>query len=318
MRFYDHKSLLNECREQLEARKLSDLEIIREVRRRDPEIIINKIIWSEALWKLDRRPYYDLYPSVIEAFARTKFDIPISSIKSPMPAVLIRLPYGNGLTYNDRELRTLMIWDERLQHLQNIAELRALGEHAQADKAAKTQPTNTLMLQPDYGEHHKNKYGHRVSHVQVFQLRRDSDQLLTEWLADIKDPLAAGMQSEANTEQARRLFRIMTALCLLGDNPDLIEPLVLDKDRELFERTQDPALVEKAVGKGKRGWAVGARLSAAAGFRRPHFGYRWTGPGKTIPKLVPIKGCIVRRQKLEEIPTGYLDDLTDVTPLEQS
>lgn len=40
--------------------------------------------------------------------------------------------------------------------------------------------------------------------------------------------------------------------------------------------------------------------------RRPHFGIRWTEKGHSVPRLVPINGCLVNRSKLFPIPTGYL------------
>ena len=41
--------------------------------------------------------------------------------------------------------------------------------------------------------------------------------------------------------------------------------------------------------------------------RVPHFAIRWTGKGRTKPKLVPVKGSLVNREKILPIPTGYLD-----------
>jgi hypothetical protein len=40
----------------------------------------------------------------------------------------------------------------------------------------------------------------------------------------------------------------------------------------------------------------------------PHFGLRWTGEGRKIPKIVPIKGSVINKKLVAEVPTGYEDD----------
>jgi hypothetical protein len=103
--------------------------------------------------------------------------------------------------------------------------------------------------------------------------------------------------------------RLVVAICLLKDNPDLIEPEPLEADRAKWEATHDPNLLEKAARRGNRRWSVGKHIDVAPGFRCPHFAIRWCGKGGTDPQLRPIKGCLVRRKQIEDVPTGYLDEL---------
>ena len=107
-------------------------------------------------------------------------------------------------------------------------------------------------------------------------------------------------------EAVDNAFRLICTLCLLKDDPELIAPLPLDKDREKWEATHDLALIEKAARRGKRAWAVGRDIEVAPGFRRPHFAIRWCGKGRVDPRLRPIKGCLVHRRQIEDVPTDWL------------
>jgi hypothetical protein len=95
---------------------------------------------------------------------------------------------------------------------------------------------------------------------------------------------------------------------LLDQDPDLIEPDVLADDRRRYEETRDAALVARAVRRGKRGWNIGAHLDVSPHWRRPHFALRWTGPGGAVPRVVPVKGAVVRLHSLKQVPSGRIAD----------
>ncbi len=310
MSFYDFTSPLNVARRQLRKKKLSDVDVIDAAldqlkERADDNQVLLRAMYEEMLWKLNRRPYYDLYPSVVDAFAHTKFDVPRHQIRCPLPAVLIRFPRGNPLQYDGHELRTALLVDEEKTQASEVAWLRSIGSDEEADQLAVLPKSTDLVAYLDYCFEPRSA----LPSLQSIRLDISEEGLLSDFLEELVDFEKDHPFFEKNTESARQLFRVIAAICLLGDNPDLIEPLVLDRDKSEYEKTHSPALVEKAVAAGKRGWAVGARITTAAGFRRPHFGWRHTGPGRTIPRLVPIKGCLVNRKKVTEVPTGYLDDL---------
>ena len=95
------------------------------------------------------------------------------------------------------------------------------------------------------------------------------------------------------------------SLCLLEDDPEIIEPDVLDRDRAQFERTGDGKYVQRAHRRGKIGWNVGRNIEVAPHYRRPHMTLVWTGPGRSAPKIVPRKGSVVHREVVERLPSGY-------------
>ena len=114
-------------------------------------------------------------------------------------------------------------------------------------------------------------------------------------------------ENYAFADAMRNCVRMVCTVCLLADNPDLITPDVLARDRAAFDRTRDQKYIDRAVRIGKRGWLVGAKTEVDPHFRRPHFAFRWTGKGRVELDLVPVKGCIVKRQKVTDVPTGFLD-----------
>jgi hypothetical protein len=137
----------------------------------------------------------------------------------------------------------------------------------------------------------------------------------------------AGWQDEGPKEAAihqafvdavRQISRICVTCHLLADDPSIITPDVLSKDRDRYESETDEAWKQRAVDRARRrgivGWNIGADYEVCPHYRRPHFGLRHTGKGKTVPRIVPIKGAVVHRSRLTEVPTGYM--LPDGTEIE--
>jgi hypothetical protein len=92
---------------------------------------------------------------------------------------------------------------------------------------------------------------------------------------------------------------------LLLRGPQIISPDVLSKDRDKFDRTGDEKCVEKAHRRGQVGWDVGRHVEVAPHYRRPHLMLAWTGAGRAVPKIVPRRGTIVPRSKVEVVPSGW-------------
>ena len=106
-----------------------------------------------------------------------------------------------------------------------------------------------------------------------------------------------------------KVFKVVSAVFLMAKDPNhsLISPIVMKKDQEKYDLNSNTKYVEKAKRRGLVGWDIGKDIEFSPHMRRPHFGLRWTGKGREVPKIVPINGCIVRRNKMTKVPTGYLE-----------
>ena len=122
----------------------------------------------------------------------------------------------------------------------------------------------------------------------------------------------------AKYKKARILAtRIALTVLMLADDPDVITPDVLAADQNRYDNETDDGwkmrAKERAKQKGVFGWSIGKNIQVAPHIRRPHWAVRWTGPGKKIPQIRPIKGCKVNWDKLTKVPTGHmLPDGTEV------
>ena len=101
---------------------------------------------------------------------------------------------------------------------------------------------------------------------------------------------------------------------MLSKDPEFAVRILLNRDRKRIDRLNTPEkmqlAVDRAIRNGRNGWTLGEHLEVSPHTRRPHFAIRWTGLGKTVPKLRPIKGCVVKSSRLYPIPTGYMDERT--------
>lgn len=134
------------------------------------------------------------------------------------------------------------------------------------------------------------------------------------WLSDegvtIEDEIANRTNDLRSELVALVTFaiRMCVGVLLIGNDSDLVEPDVLSKDRQRWEETRDYSIVERAQRRGKVGWIIGRKMESIPHYRRPHLAIRWTEKGRSVPRIVPIKGSVVHRKKITDVPMGYLDD----------
>lgn len=240
-------------------------------------------IYSEMKWIESDRPYYELWPSVGEAFMSVDLErLKCDDIHLPLPQLLVRMPVGKELQISQKmKMRSLLAMEMPSDGLNPRGLIVCINDGS------------TLEIN-----------GHDVAIHTLNCVKMVSGTNIYEHiLAGRAKPYS---QDVIDYEAVDNATRLVCTLCLLKDNPDLIEPLPLEKDLKKWEETHDPNLILKAEKRGKRGWAIGKRIETAPGFRRPHFAIRWCGKGRTDPRVRPIKGCLVNRRKVEEVPTDWL------------
>jgi len=243
-------------------------------------------VLSEAMWNKDNRPYYDLYPSVAEAFTKVDLSkIRSEHVKLPMKRLMVRFQVGHELF---GKVRSFLVSEADAKVNRNKGILVAINDGSMMD-------VNGVSVNI-----------HTVNCVVLQEGLTISDQL-----ERAKRAYVPGDTITIDQDMIEQVYKVLITLCLLRDNPDLIEPEPLEADRAKYDATygspeEQARLLEKAARRGKKAWAVGKHIEVAPGFRCPHFAIRWMGKGILEPVLRPIKGCLVKRRQVEEVPTDWL------------
>lgn len=259
-------------------------------------ILRAKSIWScspvnfnmlvaEREWFSNCRPYYKVFPSIIETLLKIKLDTKAGFIPNPPYLTMaLRFPQNNCLG-----LASLFF---SISH-QAIAEEY---KHSQEDRGL-------LICGLHWGEG-------RLSKRQAGAIVLRSDEAIEAAFERYSAHNSVSNDNENGLEMFRKWLRCVITVCLLAHDPSIIQPDVLMNCRNRFDLSTDPEerqrLIDKARRRGVVGWRIGESYETIPHFRRPHFALRWTEKGHAVPKIVPVKGAVVHRQKLTEVPTGYL------------
>lgn len=105
-------------------------------------------------------------------------------------------------------------------------------------------------------------------------------------------------------------LKIGVSVLLLAGDQNIIQPDVLSKDRQRFDNLTDPEERQRLIDKARKrrivGFRVGEQYESIPHYRRPHPALFHTGKGRTIPRIVFRSGCVVHRDKMTKVPTGYI------------
>lgn len=123
-------------------------------------------------------------------------------------------------------------------------------------------------------------------------------------------------------------LRIIFGVLSIGENPDIVKPVVLKADEKKYQLTGDEKYIEKARRRGVIGFEVGEDIPTKAQLRRmieenelaiqqgrktPHIrsaclALIGTGKGRSIPRIVKRKSCFVNKDLLLKIPHGFYEE----------
>lgn len=121
--------------------------------------------------------------------------------------------------------------------------------------------------------------------------------------------------------------RIIYALYLVKNNPDIVTPRALAKDRDKYQATGDEKYIAKAHRLGVFGYDIGKDIPTRADIdrmrkenatalangqkcphiRASHLHLYWTGHGRVNPVIKLVKETFVNVDKMKEVPQGYYD-----------
>jgi len=246
----------------------------------------------DKAWHESGAPFYDVYPSVVPMLTSLNLEIPGKLIKQPhgLKNLVLRLPEDkNCIKYGELNVRTLFM------------SFQSCSEYVGSTKIV-----DGICIGIDIGEY--TEEGMPVFTIRVFPL---DDRPIEETMKSLAEHSSFKDGHQVPEDLIDDCVRLALTVCLIGENPELIEPYVLNKDAQKFEQANEKRrleLIDRAKRRGKYGFSLGASIEKAPHFRRPHLATVWTGTGRTIPKIVMRKGSVVHRDKIEQIPTGYKDD----------
>lgn len=245
---------------------------------------------AEHNWYVNGRPYYNLYPSLIKSFKRLKLDLPLNreNIKIPhgLDSLCIRLPEGNqAIQMTDGYwLKSILI--------SVIVNVSGSG----------------LILAMDYGETVGDAKitEHAVLEFDVYpSVEAALNEYTVAWDRRGPDGITAELPA------VKDAFRIGIACTLLEKNADILEPEVLNRDLEKARNASPEELarlVERAKRNSKFGWSVGRKIEVDPHWRNPHQCWQACGPQWSQRRLIIRAGSHIHKDKIKEVPTGYLDD----------
>ena len=239
---------------------------------------------NERDWEKNRRPFYNLWPSIIPMLTRLDLDLDSELIRLPLPALCIRFPKDqakNPLRFDwkgdEIAVRCILMGD--MNQGEGISVLIGVGE---------------LM-----GEIGVPCYTYRNFPRKPGLTVEQS----VAWLGRTSLPTSASKCPIPSSCLCSAVLFPVPA----GERSKDISPDVLADDRAKFEASGDQRFVEKAHRRGKIGWDVGKHIEVIPHYRRPHMALVWTGSGGRCHGSYPGgaascigKSLIVCRAGLEE------------------
>ena len=241
-------------------------------------------ITNERDWERARRPYYAVWPSIVPMLTRLNLDLNSALIRLALPALCVRFPKNkNPLAFD---------WKGKNTSIQCML----MGEINKG---------RGISILIDVGEAMGDGKDFGVPIYTYRNFRRQEGLTVEEALRELGSNELAELGVQIPEDLITDCVRLCCSLCLLEDDPSVIEPDVLSKDRTKFEQTGEQKYVSKAHRRGKVGWNVGRQVEVAPHYRRPHLTLVWTGAGRAVPRVVPRRGSVVHRAKVERVPSGF-------------
>jgi hypothetical protein len=288
MKFFEHDALYDRCvRNGFVIKNRSEFyeklpEIVKSMPLGTREEVAFKLAMestsiAESLWTINSRPYYKVWPSIVDSLSKIKLDVNLSDIETPkFQSVAIRFCCEFPPRFQGRHLKSILT------------------------SFVRDGSSVYFYVHPTFARSIDGAPGHVSPVTFLGNLPGTIEDQFESW----------GMTNP--DEEVRAMYRVACrmaiAVVLLANDPSVIKADVLAADREKFDATGDQKHVDKAAQKGVVGWRLGEEYETCPHFRRPHFALRHTGKGRTIPRIVPVKGAVVHRTKMEKVPTGYLTE----------
>jgi len=233
--------------------------------------------FSEESWAVSGRPFYNVWPIVLEMAREVKLDIPISSFKPPFESLVLSVPHG----HEPSDITTALIcWPKN--------ECKSF----------------CFYFTPDYA-------GFRGG----FNLPYDESKDFESWLSRVRaDGKKYHEGQESIEDNVIVMMRLLVLIGFLANDHDLITPIVLSKDQAKYDSAESTDVKEwlenRAAKRQGRGFDFGKKLTeareASPHWRNPHLCLFWIGTGRKTPVIKLRRGTVIQRVDMSNVPTGFL------------
>jgi hypothetical protein len=258
-------------------------------------------VMLEKEWVAQCRPYYNVWPVIFDMVNKLKLDIPCSAVQMPNQVFCLRLPaINNPLSFEGGTIKTIVFGTQPVS--------KSVGSREAADGMC-------LML--DTGELSED----RTCPIYTFKIFPWlSDQTIdyvmnslpshTSWFEGIVVPQDVITQA----------IKLAIVVCMIYKDPEIVTPDVLAKDRSNYmealakgDAAKIASIEDRAKRRGKCAFNIGMSIESMPHYRRPHMALFWMGKGRSLAKIQLRKGAIVHRDKLTNVPSGYVSTVPEAS-----
>ncbi len=242
----------------------------------------------EQTWVDIERPSYNIWPIAIPLAQSVRLEVPMKCVVFPFQAILLRFPGG----HEPYSIGTAMLlWD-------TIERFFAVHCHF---------ANSTDGLHGSFGQYDPDE-----TFESRLQRMLGNDFALNDWSDE--------REASCDTPKALELMvRIAVCVALLSRDEDLITPIILSKDQNRYDETDDTEvkkwLEERAAKKAGKGFDICKKIQLQKEllphWRNLHLALFWTGPGRTQPIIKMRSGAIIQKVSISEVPTGYFGPETE-------
>lgn len=256
-------------------------------------IVVSRMV-MERDWYEAGRPYYNVWPVMLPMIDKLKLDMLGKDIPFTPYPLCLRFPKSrhNAIAINDTEyVRSLTFGCTYLE-----------------DPSGQFPTEEWLVISFDVGDVN-DEFGIPLTCLKLMPVFRD--KTVEECNLYENERCSVFDTERIGPSVIEQLIKLCLTVCLIGEDPDLVTRDVLAKDAPKYDKASEEkklAMINRAKQRGKNGFHLGARMELLPHYRRPHLAVVWTGKGRVTPKVVLRKGSVVKRQRLTDIPTGFVRD----------
>ena len=238
--------------------------------------VVSNSLAIEDLWTGSGRPYYDVYPSVSNLINELNLNFYASQLVMPHGVKALLLKF-----YEDHTPKYILF---SVHKVNNMTVLSYVVDKQHED-------VSIDLMQ--------------------FSIGIEDGSTIEHALKDTFDNVIGDIESEKAATAARRwsiivnILKIISSICLIGDNPDLVDPQILSKDLHKLNKDNLGQLLDKAKRRGKFGFSFGKSLDQIPHLRRPHMYWQAYGPKHSLRRYRTRKGSVIHKDKITNVPTGF-------------